>query len=116
MIIKLFLKKIFRHVSNQDFKNKISDFLNSNTCFCSRLYGRLFFYPIEVEPEVTKPQNSQTTNLLTESLKNAQKKKKSIFDDSDDSESDSENDVYQDTTNDSTKGQLISEANSKVFI
>ena len=57
--------------------------------------------PLDVEPEVTKPQ-SQTTNLLTESLKNAQKKKKSIFDDSDDSESDSENDVYQDTTNDST--------------
>jgi len=56
----------------------------------------------EVEPEVTKPQTSQTTNLLTESLKNAQKKKKSIFDDSDGSESDSENDVNQDTTNDST--------------
>ena len=55
-----------------------------------------------MEPEVTKPQTSQTTNLLTESLKNAQKKKKSIFDDSDDSASDSENDVYQDTTNDST--------------
>ena len=55
-----------------------------------------------MEPEVTKPQTSQTTNLLTESLKNAQKKEKSIFDDSDDSESDSENDVYQDTTNDST--------------
>ena len=66
-------------------------------------------YPLDVEPEVTKPQ-SQTTNLLTESLKNAQKKKKSIFDDSDDSESDSENDVYQDTTNDSTKGQLISKS------
>lgn len=51
---------------------------------------------------MTKPQTSQTTNILTESLKNAQKKKKSIFDDSDGSESDSENDVNQDTTNDST--------------
>ena len=66
-----------------------------------------FFYPIEVEPEVTKPQTNQTTNILTESLKNAQKKKKSIFDDSDDSESDSENDVYQDTTNESTTKVVI---------
>ena len=79
-------------------------------CFLPFLASQLplpFFYPIEVEPEVTKPQTSQTTNLLTESLKNAQKKKKSIFDDSDDSESDSENDVYQDTTNESTTKVVI---------
>jgi hypothetical protein len=25
----------------ETLKNKISDFLNSNTCFCSRLYGSL---------------------------------------------------------------------------
>ena len=65
---------------------------------------------------MTKPQTSQTTNLLTESLKNAQKKKKSIFDDSDDSESDSENDVYQDTTNETTTKVVINHDDDKLKV
>ena len=32
-------KKNIRHVSIRDFKKKKNHFLNSNTCFCSRLYG-----------------------------------------------------------------------------
>ena len=86
----------------QKFKKNYLHLRNVLFTFLASQLPLSFFYPIEVEPEVTKPQTSQTTNLLTGSLKNAQKKKKSIFDDSDDSESDSENDVYQDTTNDST--------------
>ena len=27
----------------ETLKSKISDFLNSNTCFCSQLYGKYFF-------------------------------------------------------------------------
>jgi hypothetical protein len=39
----LFLKKKFGMLVFETLKNKKSDFLNSNTCFCSRLYGRFFF-------------------------------------------------------------------------
>ena len=43
-------KTIMRHVTNQDFKSKISDFLNSNTCFCSRLYGNSFYANAFLKP------------------------------------------------------------------
>ena len=32
----------------ETLKNKKSDFLNSNTCFCSRLYGRITFPIVNV--------------------------------------------------------------------
>ena len=35
----LFLKKICGMLVFETLKNKKSDFLNSNTCFCSQLYG-----------------------------------------------------------------------------
>ena len=38
----LFLKKNMRHVSIREFEKQKSDFLNSNTCFCWRLYGMPF--------------------------------------------------------------------------
>ena len=37
----LFLKKIFGMLVFETLKNQKSDFLNSNTCFCSRLYSML---------------------------------------------------------------------------
>ena len=40
----LLLKKICGMLVIETLKNKISDFLNSNTCFCLRLYGR-FCHP-----------------------------------------------------------------------
>ena len=37
----MFLKKIWGKLVFETLKNRKSDFLNSKTCFCSRLYGNL---------------------------------------------------------------------------
>ena len=50
----LFLEKICGMLVIETFKSQVSDFLNSSTCFCSRLYGMLNCNPQNLSRHFSK--------------------------------------------------------------